>query len=435
MNSSRFIHSEEVRYGCTLCGECCKEPWRVPVEKATRKSLSERDWSGTPLEKLAGSDQDFFFEQAPTLPTGAAFQTRPETGGCILQGEDGLCLAHANFGVNAKGVVCRLFPFLFVQAPEGVYTGYSFVCRPVRKLEELKTAGEILDESTENIYEEAKNYFPNVHYQQAPETVELAPGVNLPWTAYIKIEQGLLDILSRDVHGLRFNLVSGYFYLNLAGLFLREYQNESPEALTEKTAYFVEKMDEEKFDRVDRMSRKTKPRLFVRKYATSAMLALHEEGLRARTKRDRQGGPGAISRVGLTKALVGHLLRPRPSAELPEQEFNEAVGRYLRHVIWRKGLALGRGLYRLGGLGREYAMLLIHFSMIEYHARRLVRQLPVDDATAEAIRLVERDYVLHAGRDETGPAEEDRDTFDLFVNLFDRMVGAKSFAASMVNLK
>jgi hypothetical protein len=61
--------------------------------------------------------------------------------------------------------------------------------------------------------------------------------------------------------------------------------------------------------------------------------------------------------------------------------------------------------------------------------------MPADDATAEAIRLVERDYVLHAGRDETGPAEEDRDTFDLFVNLFDRMVGAKSFAASMVNLK
>ena len=166
----------------------------------------------------------------------------------------------------------------------------------------------------------------------------------------------------------------------------------------------------------------------------SIMLGLHEAGMKARRKHDAAGGPGVISRLSLLRAMAGRLVSRYPPAPLPEELLSEAAGRYLRHVIWRKGLALGQGLYRLGGLCREYAMLLVAYALVEYFARLLAPQRGAEEAISEALRRVERDFVLHAGRDEIGPAEEERDSYELFLGLFDSLAGSKAFAPSMVGL-
>jgi hypothetical protein len=85
----------------------------------------------------------------------------------------------------------------------------------------------------------------------------------------------------------------------------------------------------------------------------------------------------------------------------------------------------------MGGLIREYAMLLVYYALIEFEARRRALELGAEAAILEAIRTVERDFVLHAGRDETGPHDDERDTFELFLGLFDSLVRSKSFAPSM----
>ncbi len=44
-------------------------------------------------------------------------------------------------------------------------------------------------------------------------------------------------------------------------------------------------------------------------------------------------------------------------------------------------------------------MLIVAYGLIEYFARKRVESLGAEEAVSEAIRRVERDYVLHAGRD------------------------------------
>ncbi len=430
MQSVSFRFSQEVKYGCTFCGECCRERWRIPLDAATRQSLTDRDWSNTPLAERARGDPEFFAAPAPTLATGAAFRT--SEGACVFLGEAQLCHVHRHFGGPAKGVVCRLFPYLFVEAPEGVYVGYSFCCRPVRRPAELVQAEQVYEESTEAACEEARAFFPGIHYQQAPSRVPLGRGVEIPWDSYLQLEEGLLELLHRSGESIGTCLVAGHFYLNLCELFLQEYRDEDEGVLRVNIAHYVTRMRNEGYKRVDGMARRSCRRWGVRRYVLSVMLGLHEAGMQARVKRDAAGAPGMISRVRLMRAMLRRLFERYPRAELPEDLFSEAAGRYLRHVIWRKGLALGRGLYRLGGLCREYAMLLVAYALLEYFARRLTPTLGAEEAIAEALRIVERDFVLHAGRDEIGPAEEERDSYELFLGLFDSLVGSKAFAPSMV---
>ena len=428
-----FLFSDEVEYGCTACGQCCRERWRVPLDALTREGLGKRDWKGTLLEAKAKSDPEFFVQDAPTLSTGAAFRT--SEGACTLLGEDGLCTAHRLYGPQAKGVVCRLFPYLFVEAPEGVYTGYSFCCRPVRHPAELAATGRAWEESVASVYDEAKGFSSSVHYQVAPKRVALTPTVEIPWDGYLQLETGLLYLLNRPERPLAFHLIAGHVYLTLAGLFLEEFRDQDEDSLRGKVAHYVERMRSENFGRVDRIAQRGRGRMGVRRYVLSVMLGLHESGMIARQKRDARGGPGMISRWNLFRGTIRHFFERR-SKTMPSQEvFAPLVGRYFRHVIWRKGLALGRSLYRLGGLTREYAMLLIEYALLEYFAGKLAADRGDEEATSEAIRIVERDFVLHAGRDVVGPAEEDRDAFELFLGLFDSLVGSKAFAPSIVGLK
>jgi len=248
---------------------------------------------------------------------------------------------------------------------------------------------------------------------------------------YLELEGGLLELLQRKDTPFAYQLVAGNVYLTLAGLFMKAFRGENTQSLCEKIAHYTRRMREDHWGQVDRIAQRLKARGIVRHYVLSVMLGLHEAGMIARKKREQEGGPGMISRLSLMRATIGGLMKRYPRTELPIEEFDDLVGRYFRHVIWRKGLALGRSLYRLGGLTREYAMLLVAYALIEYFAKKLANEMEAKQAILEAIRTVERDFVLHAGRDEIGPANEDRDTFELFLGLFDSLVHSKAFAASM----
>lgn len=429
MTESGLLLSREVSYGCTLCGDCCRERWRVPLEEPVRVSLRDRDWSVTPLAEQAREDPEFFYCPVPALSAGGAFARRD--GACALLGAQGLCLAHKHFGVQSKGTVCRLFPYLFVEAPEGIYAGYSFCCRPVRDPEELARNPEVLEESPESAYEEARRFFAGIHYRKAPDRVVLGKDIEIEWNDYLALEDGLLELLSPEAGQPRHTLIQGSIYLTLAGLFIEECGATEPGGLSGAIGHFVQRMREEKYDRVKRIAVRVRGRRIVRRYVLSVMLGLHESGMEARAKRDERGGPGMISRLALLRSAASSFMARQPRAEIPADLFAELTGRYLRHIIWRKGLVLGCSLYRMGGLIREYAMLLVYYALIEFETRRRAQEMGARAAILDAIRTVERDFVLHAGRDETGPHEEERDAFELFLGLFDSLVRAKSFAPSM----
>lgn len=430
MTTPSFIHSPEVQYSCTLCGECCRERWRVPLDEPTCHTLLKQDWQETPLAEQAEKNPEFFIQRVPTLPTGAAFQTH--AGGCVFLDTDGLCLLHKHQGASAKGIVCRLFPYLFVDAPEGVYVGYSFVCRPVRLPDELETANTILEESEASTFEEARGFYPGIHYQQVPEQVELGWDILMTWKSYLELESGLIEILQHPDVPFSHRLVAGHAFLNLAGLFLKEFAEIPPEEREDKVTHYVEAMRKERYARVIRIAERSRGRRLIRRYVLSVILGLHEAGVKAREKRDKGAGDGTIRRMALISRMFRHFFKPAPPVREIKDILSESAGRYLRHFIWRKGLVLGRSLYRMEGICRGYALLLIAYALIEHYTGYYVKSQEPEAAVAEAIRTVERDFILHAGRDATGSEEGGRESYELFLSLVDSLVTSKSFAPSLV---
>jgi lysine-N-methylase len=52
-------------------------------------------------------------------------------GGCVFLNEKGLCRIHAKFGLDAKPLACRVFPFVLVPAGDSWRVGYRYACPSV----------------------------------------------------------------------------------------------------------------------------------------------------------------------------------------------------------------------------------------------------------------------------------------------------------------
>lgn len=103
-----FLFPAEVRYACIQCGKSCTH-WRVwvdPTEAVARSLRWEAD--GPHLRLL----QD-------------------ERGRCLELTDDNLCRVHRDLGETSKPRVCREFPFVLAETPDGIQVGLSFRCTAV----------------------------------------------------------------------------------------------------------------------------------------------------------------------------------------------------------------------------------------------------------------------------------------------------------------
>lgn len=62
---------------------------------------------------------------------GRSYLRQREDGACVFLLEDGRCRIHAELGLEAKPLACRMFPFSVAPAEEGVAVGLNFACQSV----------------------------------------------------------------------------------------------------------------------------------------------------------------------------------------------------------------------------------------------------------------------------------------------------------------
>ncbi|MBN9416612.1 MAG: YkgJ family cysteine cluster protein [Candidatus Eremiobacteraeota bacterium] len=98
-----FIYPSDVQYTCVQCGKSC-EHWRVWVDGEEARGKSWELEQDGPRLRLAQDDR----------------------GRCLELTEQNLCRLHPD-----KPSVCRQFPFLLVETPDGVQVGVSFRCTAV----------------------------------------------------------------------------------------------------------------------------------------------------------------------------------------------------------------------------------------------------------------------------------------------------------------
>ncbi len=406
----KLIHPDDVGYICHQFGDCCREKWSVPVTPEESARLDTLASSGQLADQLRGLP--------PTVEHDHECRTFSRRGcDCVFLGSDNLCSLHARFGADAKPDVCRLFPYLFTETPDGVVVGYSFVCHTVREgLSERTHAPEAeLGDTLARARREAR-----VHYRRIALPLGFHADHAVGWDGYLAVERMALHLLHEGQLPLPRRLVAIDVLASLLSEYFKRKGAKTPEEHDRIALDFARQMQADGYRLVMRLARLPLPSRLMYRVLSSLLLLLM---------------PGReASRGGAMREWFALLWRKLPAAGKEADwsaEETAEVERYLAHVLLRKDLVCGGPLHARGGIRRGLVMLALMFSLIRHHRNQLSVDWTPREAVHEAILRVERGFGPHARFRPDGPASRSR-TLQMFWNMADNVMGRKRFVPSMV---
>jgi len=112
-------------WDCHVCGDCCHE-YRVQVTDEEKARIEAQNWGDDPA--MAGTQ---VFKWDGGWFSGRYRLNQRADGGCVFLNEKGLCRIHAKFGLEAKPLACRVFPFVLIPSGDHWNVGYRFACPSV----------------------------------------------------------------------------------------------------------------------------------------------------------------------------------------------------------------------------------------------------------------------------------------------------------------
>jgi hypothetical protein len=433
------FHLSEIPYQCIVCGECCREPWALRIDPEAISRLEGLDWDDQRSRLPPDSERELF-------PEGT-IQCSREYGrwnvlprvhdGCVFLEQKGTCFLHRTFGAAVKPNACVEFPYAFVETPDGVLVGLSFVCRSVReaavRMTETRAAG--CDESqTGACFSELEDAYRRSQADPArsrriQEPLRLQEGIPLSWEEYLRVEAGLIDVLSVQGPSLNDRLVAGEVFLGLLAEYLQATRATEDDTARKKVLiHYVESVRQDEAARVLRIAIKIRPNPHTRRVVTS----LFESFSRRSDDRGPRGKLGSFRLAcAWVRQLAGAFLR-RPDLPCPDDAEDAILCAYVRHVIWRKGLLVGASPYFTGVVRRGYANLLVTVAFILERWGRNMAQKSRRAALLDALRVVERDFVLHGAERGDASVHELINRYRLPLHLFDNLTHRRFFARSMV---
>ncbi len=385
MMSENFHHSSfithhfqfppDLPYRCRQHGDCCREDWNIPIDPVSLSRLKE-------ILEANQESGDFF-----TMRSGETTFCRHQ-GACVFQDEEDRCTIHSRWGEEVKPLVCRQFPYLFIETPAGVTVGYSFVCRSVREEHCFRTgSSDDNKENVEAIYRYSLERDRRFHVFTAESPVRLDEQYTLSWRAYEELERALIDLLSMKKGTLATRLAAGHAFCNLLTLSLHE-ARLPPEQEEAAAVQLVQSLSADGFSRVMRIAESSKGAFGIGRFVRALFITAD--------RINRSESPGRFMAVRWYLHALIHGGRPKIS-QARRQVLDQYALPYLRHILRRRGLALDTGALFGGDIRKRYANLIIIYSLLEHFYSGLVGAISPEEAASEAIRKVERDIVLHAG--------------------------------------
>jgi Fe-S-cluster containining protein len=188
------------RFACSQCGRCCHR-FDVVVSSAEIDLYTRRNaiaWFRE-ADGAEGGDRDPF-EPIPGMPTLHRIRKRAD-GACGFLSADNRCRIHEELGAAKKPLTCRLYPYAFHTAADGVVVTASFGCPTIVANEgPLVGTGEPLA-AIESLRKEWFAIHPPL---TAP--LQLVHGRKMETRALLQIRQNLLAMLNRDSDDIRDNI-------------------------------------------------------------------------------------------------------------------------------------------------------------------------------------------------------------------------------------
>jgi Fe-S-cluster containining protein len=387
---------DNVVFTCQQSGACCRSDWLIGVDDASHARLREVAW-----ERLDPALAGAAFVSLPfPLPSGerTTFARRPD-GACVFLTPDSRCGIHRHLGGGAKPQVCREFPYHFVHTPDGVAVGVSFACTAVRA-----HRGATLTDQRDEVRAVLAG---STRVERVPERLTLFGSIELDWAAYRPIEAALLELLAVPARPLPVALLAGSALLSLCiGLTQIEARarrvGQSPAAtlaggLEELRVGGYRRLLDiaagARYPRRPSLTYLAPPYTWLqltrrRLSRTALLLGVYGNYVRFRRARGMltdaiTGGPPfeleTVLRIGVDTAAPG---------------VDGFLREYWSHVVFRKTLLPMHGIFR----GFQTLLALYSFMKLaaRVHAWRAGRTTAVLADVKEAVRLVERAFILHA---------------------------------------
>lgn len=182
------------RFACSQCGRCCRG-FDVAVTTSEVEFYRHRN-AKTWFRASDSVDPGDPFE---TVPGTSAMRIRKRAdGACGFLSADNRCRIHEELGGAHKPLTCRLFPYSFHAAPDGIVVKASFNCPTIAANE-----GTLIAEAPSRLALEAlrKQWFA-IHPSK-PGTLELVRGRSMTTRSLLLLRLHLLSMLAADDNDLR----------------------------------------------------------------------------------------------------------------------------------------------------------------------------------------------------------------------------------------
>lgn len=344
------------RYDCHGCTNCCRD-LVVQLTPADRKKIDAGGWA----DRLGVS---------PYVRAGriTALNHKPD-GGCVFLSEDGQCRIHAEDGMTAKPLACRIFPFTLTPGDDALHASFRFDCPSV-----AKNDGSPLSKHRSELNRLAKSLAESALSEIAP-----APSEYL-LDKYHRLKDRTVDHLieqlerwisdrKRPIHRRLIGLSE--WVRTLASTKLNRFDDDR---LIELTTLLMSDMDAAASSIESKPLDPPSPRqlkmLYQSVFSHCEHVTLEEArvSLLKRTaiywdqfKRTRRLSPGRgpIPRLGTLPegGRIEQVHAVQPDANLPEKECDSLLTRYLQARITGRS-AFGRGYYGWPILDGLQALLL-----------------------------------------------------------------------------
>jgi Fe-S-cluster containining protein len=392
-----LLLDDRVVFTCQQSGACCRSDWLIGVDDASHARLRDVAWT---RHDPAFVRVEPFVPLPFPLPGGERLTfARRSDGSCVFLTSDARCGIHRHLGAGAKPQVCREFPYHFVQTPDGVVVGVSFACTAVRAHH-----GAPLEAQRDEVRAVLAG---STRVERLPERLTLFGTIDLDWADYRPIEAALLDLLGAAGHPLPVALLAGSALLSLC-VGLTQIEARARRAGHAPAATLAGALDElrasgyrklldiaagARYPRRPSLTYLAPPytwlQLSRRRLSRPALLlSLYRNYVRFRRGRGRL--PDAIT--GGEPFDLETVLRVPFDTGVPGVE--PFLREYWSHVVFRKTLTPMHGVFR----GYQTLLALYCFTKLaaRLHAWRAGRPAPALADVKDAVRLVERAFVLHA---------------------------------------
>jgi Fe-S-cluster containining protein len=183
------------RFTCSQCGRCCRgfDVVVTPAEIALYRHRNAAAW----FDAGGGAPSDDPFEPVPGAPGMQRIRKRAD-GACGFLSADNKCRIHQQLGAAHKPLTCRLFPFAFHTAADGIVVTASFNCPTIAANE----GAAVNDGPARAALDSLRKEWLALHPAQ-PAALELVKGRSMTTRSLFVLRQQLAAMLSADGRDLR----------------------------------------------------------------------------------------------------------------------------------------------------------------------------------------------------------------------------------------